>query len=416
MRALVTGQVGLDKGTYLRETGDLVKKQGKRYVLETIGEKMVSLYNKKNVTEKTILNLPRGFLELLRRYAWSKVIEEVGAGHLAPEDVAVVSSHTVFRWYHGLFPAIDEDLVCGFDPDIIVTLIDDVNDVARRLHERGTDFYQQLWEVLAWREEETWFTHYLAESIRKPVGHDVAFYVLPRKQGPALLAKILTNPSAKKAYMSFPMTTLKARQDRMSAANPQDESDLRRVNTLVEKVTTFKAAVEEMFIAFDPAAMTERGLIGQTRTVEGDLEVPFEVVAGDVRKLKDAGVTSRPAWAANWGPHSSVGLVDFDFGGQRLNGAEVTACLAGIDSQIISRDYLLIDQSDFVIMYILMGEDDQPVISAGCQSEMLYAYAAGKPVYVVCPGGQDSLSPWVTEFCEIYETTEEALAFLKSKM
>jgi adenylate kinase len=413
MRVLVTGQVGLDKGEYLEQTGELIRARGREYFLESIGQRMVALY-KGTVTEKTILNLPRALLGLLRRYAWSKVIEDVGPGRRGPDDVVVVSSHSVFRWYHGLFPAIDEDLVCEFEPDIIVTLIDDVDDVVRRLHERDANFSPQLWEVLAWREEETWFTHYLRESVQKLVGHPVGFYVLPRKQGAALLAKILTEPNAKKAYMSFPMTTIGALQAKMSAGQPQQNERLKRVNELAAEVKEFKAAVEDMFVAFDPAAMTERGLIGQTRTVEGDLEAPFAAVADQVKKLMDAGVTSQPAWVASWGSHSSIGLVDFDFSGQQLHGAEVTACLAGIDSQIISRDYLLIDQSDFVITYILIGEDGQPVISAGCQSEMLYAYAQGKPVYVVCSGGPESLSPWVTEFCTVFLTTEEALAFLRS--
>jgi len=417
MRVLVTGQVGLNKGAYLKETGELIRTPDRKYVLESIGEWMVRLYSKETVTEKTILNLPRAVLELLRRYAWSKILEDIGPDRCGRDDVVVVSSHTVFRWYHGLFPAIDEDLICEFNPDIIVTLIDDVDDIIRGLHERDKDYSPQLWEVLAWREEETWFTHYLRESVQKLLGHKIGFYVLLKEQGPALLAKILTNPNAKKVYMSFPMTTLLARLDDLKADQPQHSEDLKHVNEVVEKVRAFKATVEEMFVAFDPAAMEERGLVGKSRTIEGDLKVPFAAVADDVKKLMDAGVTSQPpTWTASWGLHSSIGLVNFDFEGQELRGAEVTACLAGIDSQIISRDYLLIDQSDFVIMYIATGDNGQPVISAGCQSEMLYAYAQGKPVYVVCSNGKKFLSPWVTEFCQVYDTTEEALAELRTRV
>lgn len=53
---------------------------------------------------------------------------------------------------------------------------------------------------------------------------------------------------------------------------------------------------------------------------------------------------------------------------------------------------MLIDQSDFVVMYI-KEERSSPKISAGCQSEMIHAYTSGKPVYVIFSGGEKKLSP-----------------------
>ena len=65
-------------------------------------------------------------------------------------------------------------------------------------------------------------------------------------------------------------------------------------------------------------------------------------------------------------------------------------------------------------MYI-RSEGGKPQISAGCQSEMIYAYTQGKPVYVVCECGSRGLSPWVTQFSEVFERLDDALNYLEKK-
>ena len=161
MNILVTGQVGLKKAGFLEELKELAKSKDLTVETRTIGEVMIDKYVGR-IDDATILNLPKTFLDLLRRYAWEDIIYK---GHSAGEEgeLFIVNSHAVFRWHHGLFPAIDLDLIVKFKPDIVVTIIDDIDKVKKELTKRNTDFFE-LWEILAWREEEIWFTKFLVDS------------------------------------------------------------------------------------------------------------------------------------------------------------------------------------------------------------------------------------------------------------
>jgi nucleoside 2-deoxyribosyltransferase len=94
-----------------------------------------------------------------------------------------------------------------------------------------------------------------------------------------------------------------------------------------------------------------------------------------------------------------------------LTGRELLSVIKTIDSQIISRDYMLIDQSDYLIMYI-KEDDGIPRMSAGCQSELIHGYQNGKPVYVIYRGGERKLSPWVTQYSKLFTKVDECLDFL----
>ena len=119
MNILVTGQVGLKKAGFLEELKELAKSKDLTVETRTIGEVMIDKYVGR-IDDATILNLPKTFLDLLRRYAWEDIIYK---GHSAGEEgeLFIVNSHAVFRWHHGLFPAIDLDLIVKFKPDIVHT-------------------------------------------------------------------------------------------------------------------------------------------------------------------------------------------------------------------------------------------------------------------------------------------------------
>jgi len=89
--------------------------------------------------------------------------------------------------------------------------------------------------------------------------------------------------------------------------------------------------------------------------------------------------------------------------------------IRAIDAQIIARDYLLIDQSDFIVVYIRTDDNGNPRISAGCQSEVTYAYTHGKEVNVIFKGGERKLSPWVTQFSNVFKTVDDCLKYIQEK-
>ena len=168
MKVLLTGQVGLNKGDYLKGVKNLIDHNGKKFCYETTGEKMIESYTGK-IDDRTILNLPKVVLDLLRRFAWKDILSSKQLND-SNDNIFVINTHAVFRWHHGLFPGIDLDLIADFSPHIVATLIDDVNAVKELLKQRGTDFFE-LWEILAWREEEIWLTKFLVDSLRKLSGN-----------------------------------------------------------------------------------------------------------------------------------------------------------------------------------------------------------------------------------------------------
>lgn len=391
MRVLVTGQVGLNKRQYLEAAAEQVRQRGGSIQVVTVGQRMIENYHGE-ISDQTILNLPRATLDTLRRCTWREILRH--AAEQKEGEIFVINSHSVFRWHHGLFPAIDLDLLLEFEPRLVVRLIDDVDNVKRQLRDRRTDFFE-LWELLAWREEEIWLTKLLAESVRQlRPGASVRFYVLPVAQGPDLMARLLTEPQTPKVYMSFPKTGL--------AEQEQSEVD------------SFKTKVTERFIAFDPLAMEERSILIAAQSLLPELTeelAPIAQAATDLQ-ARSKGLHSR--WQPVWDQSSPLGLTQLLHDDLVLSGREVASVLDSIDNQIIARDFLLIDQSEFVLLYIRTDSDGRPLISAGSQSEMVYAYSHGKQVYVVCAGGRPALSPWVTQFSEVFRTLPEAFEHLRN--
>jgi hypothetical protein len=213
--------------------------------------------------------------------------------------------------------------------------------------------------------------------------------VIPRDQGSELFFRLVSEPSTPKVYLSFAATGL-----------PEEQR---------KEIEEFKAQVGARFIAFDPLALRERAVITTAQSLAKEID---GVLRPTLSNLVDQPREEDLRWKLMpLDERRALSLTEVRVGDTALDGSQVGAILQAVDSQIISRDYLLIDQSDLVVMYIRMGPDG-PLISAGSQSEMIYAYSLGKPVYVVCAGGRAALSPWVTQFSEVFETLPQALEFL----
>ena len=389
MRVLITGQVGLEKSQYLAEVKQLLEDDRTNVESLIVGEEMIKAHGG-NIEEKTILNLPKGQLDCLRKLAWKSIL---GAAEAHDNNgIFIVNSHAVFRWHHGLFPAMELDLVLQLDPEIILTVIDDTHVIAENLKERGTSYFD-LWELMAWREEEIILTQFLGNSVAELRKKTIPFYLVPKAQGAELLARLLIEPSTPKIYLSFSVTGL------------PDE--------LKKEVNQFKKSVSREYIVFDPLAMSERSILIRADSLTKEMDAAFRPIFEKV--LSDHQNEEDDLWRPLWDNSSALGLTKIRIEDQWIAGGEVNAIRGAIDGQIITRDYHLIDQSDMILMFISTTEGGQPRISAGSQSEMLYAYSQGKPVYGICQGGKRKLSPWVTQFSEVLETLDEALAFIRSK-
>jgi len=355
MRVVVTGQVGLDKTEFLQRVVKLAAEEGTNVPLFSVGERMY--VEAPDVAAGRILDLPLGRLTSLRRSVFKDVL---AAARATPN--LIVNTHATFRWRHGLFYAFDYDQMKALDADLYVTIVDNIDRVHYRLTRDGhTD--HTLKDLMVWREEEILATELLSQIVR---GHN-RFYINARGTEPSTalaLARLITGPPMKKAYISFPMTHVVGR------------------TKLLAEIETFRRELKRHFICFDPADMEEKHL--------GPLAVE---------------AISRGHRAITVGPPGRQTTLDT---------AQVLDILADIDGQIYVRDFKLIDQSDMIISLIPELPDGMPGLSSGVERELQHAHEATRDVFVIWKPKVEP-SPFVTETAtRVFSSTDEALEYFQS--
>jgi len=361
MRAIVTGQVGMDKKPYLERVRRLAGEQGEPLALYHVGDIMYA--EAPDVRPGQILNLPLSRLNSLRRAAFKDVIAEA-----AGEPNVVVNTHATFRWRHGLFPAFDFDQVHKLRPDLFVCLVDNIEVVHHRLHDEH-EVDATLKDCMVWREEEILATELMSKAVP---GSE--FYILSRgrhAETTPQMFRMLCRPDLRKVYPSFPMSHV-----------------VDMPETLAE-IDEFRARLAEHFITFDPGDVDEKLLLDRALAA-----------ARDGQEFIDHT------------PHS--------FGGSsespapiRVRVREVLDVAGDIDGQIYMRDFKLIDQSDMIVSYIpeLPSADGRsiPGLSSGVERELQHAFEHTKEVYVVWKP-RKAPSPFITETAtRIFSTVDEAL-------
>ena len=129
MRAVVTGQVGMDKKQYLAAAGRMAGERGGSLELFHVGNMMYE--EAPDLRPGRILDLPLSRLASLRRAAFKDII---AASLPADEHPSIaVNTHATFRWKHGLFHAYDHNQIAQLNADRYVTLVDNVDAVHDRL-------------------------------------------------------------------------------------------------------------------------------------------------------------------------------------------------------------------------------------------------------------------------------------------
>ncbi|MEM7754923.1 MAG: hypothetical protein AAF297_04725 [Planctomycetota bacterium] len=322
-----------------------------------------------------ILNLPLSRLNSLRRSAFKEVISEAKDAEAAGGH-AMVNTHATFRWRHGLFSAFDFDQVRKLDPEVFICLVDNIEVVHHRLHAEH-DIDATLKDCMVWREEEILATELLSQAVEGS-----RFYIVSRGRHDdttKTMFRLLCRPEMKKVYPSFPMSHVVDMPD------------------VLAEIDTFRAALAEHFITFDPGDVDEKLLLDRA------LEAARE---GNIDQYLD--VT----------PHT--------FGGAktaadpiRVRVREVLDIAGDIDGQIYMRDFKLIDQADMIVSYVpeLPGTDGKmiPGLSSGVERELQHAFEHAKEVYVVWKPSKPP-SPFITETStKVFKSTAEALEHFEAK-
>lgn len=361
MRAIVTGQVGMDKKQYLHEVADFAGQQGERLEVHNVGDMMYA--EAPDVRPGRILDLPLSRLHSLRRAAFKDIIAD---SRDAPN--VLINTHATFRWRHGLFPAFDFDQVEALKPDLLVCLVDNIEVVHHRLH-RDHDIDATLKDCMVWREEEILATEMIAQALKKP------FYIVSRGRHISTartLFRLVCRPHMRKVYPSFPMSHVVDMPD------------------VLREIEQFRAALADHFITFDPADVDEKLL----------LELAIEA-AKDGRDFLD------------FEPHAYGGSRDAPV--LRVKVREVMDIAGDVDGQIYMRDFKLIDQSDMIVSYIPELPGGIPGLSSGVERELQHAWEHTKEVYVVWQPAKNP-SPFITETAtRIFRTVGEALEHFETQ-
>ena len=346
MRVLFMGQTGLDKKGYLERLASFCSSQGRSIDrVFNLGDMMYEISEGlgKPVPPGKILDLPLTELRLLRRLAFNAIVNDS-----VDSQNVLVNSHSVFRWSNQLFSAIDHQELALFGPDLIITLIDDIDAIKLRLdtlRQQGqlpsaADY--TLKDIIVWREEEILVSDLLASVLHVPhylVGAWLEPEVVVRPEESAY--RLIFESWRPRAYVSYPI----------SIARPRPE--------LWSQITRFRRLVHKYLTAFDPLTIAENSMRAELVTA----------------RSQDSGIVE----------------LRVDVRGTSLNLAvnQVEEVLPDIDGQIVARDYKLIDQSQMVIAYFPKGDDGSPIIAGGVQSEIEHAAASTKNIVIVWEAQRD---------------------------
>lgn len=356
VRAVMTGQVGVDKKPFCNQVAEIARARGKELVVCHVGDMMYA--EAPDVVPGRILDLPRSRLDSLRRSVFKDILRIAETS----ENV-LVNTHATFRWRHGLFPAFDHDQMAALNADLYFTLVDNVEAVHERLS-REHDIEHTLKDILVWREEEVLATEVMSRIIR---GHG-RFYVIARgveRASADAVCQLMFEPHRRKVYPSFPMTHV---------------MDMPRV---LSEIDAFREVLAEQFITFDP----------------GDLD--------EKRLLMEAGAATQRG--------ESSFRVEVNGRCIELAVSDVTSVASDIDGQIYARDFKLIDQADMIVSYVPELPDGKPGLSSGVERELQHAYETTKEVYVIWKPGSEP-SPFVTKTAtKLFRSVEGALAYFQEK-
>jgi adenylate kinase len=367
MRAIITGQIGMDKKPYLDAAVAFAGQQGEDLQLFNVGDLMYR--EGPDVRPGKILDLPISRLSSLRRAAFKDIISES-----RDSKNLIVNTHATFRWRHGLFAAFDYDQVTKLQPDLFICLVDNIEVVHHRLHAEH-EIDATLKDCMVWREEEILATELMSRSIP-----DSRFYILSRgRHAPTTrtLFRLVCRPGMRKVYPSFPM------------------SHVVDMPEVLAEIDAFRAALAEHFITFDPGDVDEKLLLDRAIAASKEGKDYLDVA-----------------------PHA--------FGGSRAETAkpirvrvrEVLDIAGDIDGQIYMRDFRLIDQSDMIVSYIpeipTASGTEFPGLSSGVERELHHAFEHTKEVFVVWKP-RKAPSPFITETAtRVFRTTEEALRYFEA--
>lgn len=358
MRVLVTGQSGLSKKRLLDDVAAYCNNKGASGTgisvdpLVKINEKILAtasidavydLEEQMCETEKlrspNYLDISFNALHGFKNHTLETIIE--GASH---QKNTILAMHMTYFRKNSIYQVADWKALRKFKPDMVITLIDDVYSIKKKIDSRNdeNDYVRalSLKDIAWWREAEISASKNLSDNLlESPIPH----YIVALSHGPQIIYQLMfesrhASPNGKlKVYASYPISL--AKTDRV----------------LKEEADRFISVLKENFIVFNPGTIKEKAL--------------------------------HDAFVENFKKPVPNGIIRLD--GENYKMSDIVSVIVDINGQIITRDERLIDQSDMVIAY-------RPAKSIGSEYEVNYALKSGSiGTYVYHPIA-DGTSPFLT--------------------
>ncbi len=284
---------------------------------------------------------------------------------------ALVAAHLVYYRNGRPISPVRFDLIADWQPDTVVTLIDDLFAVRNRIPSK---YPFPLSELYSWRMTEWVLADQIAWAVgaAKPSGKHIPNYLLSVKQPIHMLFRLLLSLETSVVYASFPISSTRP--------DPSKKEAINRFRSQLHKVCT----------VFDPLTIDERIMQTWAEEAEHDV-VRFDFGTEGPPGRWDCRVTPKPIDPNDPKPPNYDPLLwDDDLGTAEIPLSEIQALFqriglegeSDIDEQITWRDYRLISQADYVACYRPFLGD---AYHGGVDSEVSYANDLTTHVYAFSP-------------------------------
>lgn len=318
------------------------------------------------IDEGTILNLPESYRQQLFGEAYleiSRRLDEVRRKEKPQsEQFVALMSHTTFFWKSTYLEAFPGEVLASLRPDLFVTIINNIKDIKRDL---DNDPFSRFTDITL-ADILHWRDRETTNTSAWARNLGKKHFIIAHDEPPETLYGVIFRPEAKRIYASYPMSYVSRNQ---KTAASKLVSELRRMG----------------FIVFNPGSIDDAGYVDQLAE----------------QRMRDEYVASAPAEK------------------------QLHSLVKAVGDQTVKLDYLLIDQSDLVVVYYpsvafekYLRESDKVVtsmyvpLSAGVICEIVHGHRGGKKVCAVWLP-KDAPSPFFRYHCEqVFNSKKKLLEYL----
>ena len=277
---------------------------------------------------------------------FEKILTEIEQKH--PKNV-FLSTHAVYYRYNNYFSMLDQNMLSKFQPDMIITLIDDIYDVSKNVTQKEIEYHTNssctLSEALSWRTVETLMADNLSENLLK---EKIPHHVVAVKHNVRTFYRLIFEQNRLVLYSSFPITSTRTSIEK------------------IDEINRFKAQLEKNYTILDPATIDEI-LIKKKSSIKSE-EYSYLKRNKMIESESDDAVILKRLWG-NYSRSTEIP--------EGVTVKQIEKIKQVILKQVEKRDYRMVHQSDGVVGYRpFWGGREDP--AGGVDQELKWALSLHK--------------------------------------